>query len=248
MARGKFVDLTGMVFERLTVVGRDKERKPKVYWWCTCSCNNEMVKRSIITSSLTGCYTQSCGCLQKEKVRKTMSKTMKKYNTYDLSGEYGIGYTNKGEEFHFDLEDYDKIKNYCWHKNKYGYFMTRDGNKKLLIHRLIMDVTDSTIEVDHIKHKLYDNRKDKLRISFTNENQINRKLMKNNTSGVTGVFWNKQDNLWSTQLTIDGKRMYVGSSKNFEIAVKNRKEAEEKYFGELSYDNSINSSTAINQE
>lgn len=31
-------------------------------------------------------------------------------NTYDLSGEYGIGYTTKGEEFWFDLEDYDKIK------------------------------------------------------------------------------------------------------------------------------------------
>ena len=42
-----------------------------------------------------------------------MSETFKKYNTYDLSGEYGIGYTSKGEEFYFDLDDYDKIKDYC---------------------------------------------------------------------------------------------------------------------------------------
>ena len=42
-------------------------------------------------------------------------------NVYDLSGEYGIGYTLKGEPFWFDLEDYDLIKDYCWHytqKNK----------------------------------------------------------------------------------------------------------------------------------
>ena len=34
----------------------------------------------------------------------------KKYNTYDLSGEYGIGYSNSGKEFYFDLDDYDLIK------------------------------------------------------------------------------------------------------------------------------------------
>lgn len=33
-----------------------------------------------------------------------------KTNTYDLTGEYGIGYTSSGDEFWFDLEDYDKIK------------------------------------------------------------------------------------------------------------------------------------------
>ena len=33
----------------------------------------------------------------------------KKSNIYDLSGEYGVGWTsNTNEEFYFDLEDYDK--------------------------------------------------------------------------------------------------------------------------------------------
>lgn len=27
-------------------------------------------------------------------------------NTYDLSGEYGIGYTSNGEQFYFDKEDF----------------------------------------------------------------------------------------------------------------------------------------------
>ena len=39
---------------------------------------------------------------------------MRKENIYDLSGEFGIGYcTNTGSPFYFDLEDYNKIKNYC---------------------------------------------------------------------------------------------------------------------------------------
>lgn len=44
-------------------------------------------------------------------------KLAKQYNRYDLSGEFGKGWTNKEEEFWFDLEDFDKIKNYCWHFN-----------------------------------------------------------------------------------------------------------------------------------
>ena len=44
----------------------------------------------------------------------------KKYNKYDLTGKFGIGYTSKGEEFYFDLEDYDKIKNHLWYKDKDG--------------------------------------------------------------------------------------------------------------------------------
>lgn len=38
----------------------------------------------------------------------------KKYNAYDLTKDYGKGYTLDGVEFIFDLEDYDKIKDYCW--------------------------------------------------------------------------------------------------------------------------------------
>ena len=56
-----------------------------------------------------------------------MSEVKRKYNRYDLeSQEYGIGWTsNTNEEFWFDKEDYDKIKNYCWnyHKNKHGGYI-----------------------------------------------------------------------------------------------------------------------------
>ena len=66
-------------------------------------------------------HTKSCGCLNNEK-RSLLGKNSKKYNKYNLNGEYGIGWTsNTNEEFYFDLEDYDKIKDYCWFLDNRGY-------------------------------------------------------------------------------------------------------------------------------
>ena len=67
---------------------------------------------------------------------------------------------------------------------------------------------------------------------------MNRKLAKNNTSGTTGVTWSKRDKCWIANIKIKNKTFYCGYFKNKEDAIKARKEAEEKYFGEYSYDNS----------
>lgn len=104
-------DLTNKTFGELVVIQRDKDVVTnKGYhiptWLCKCSCGNYTVVRH---HNLTNNKTKSCGCL----VAKRTKEVCKKKNEYDLSGEYGIGYTtNKGERFYFDLEDYDKIKNY----------------------------------------------------------------------------------------------------------------------------------------
>jgi hypothetical protein len=64
---------------------------------------------------------------------------------------------------------------------------------------------------------------------------MNKGIISNNTSGATGVIWNKRLNKWQSRITVDKKDIYLGSYNNFEDAVKARKEAEEKYFGEFSY-------------
>ena len=109
-------DLTGRKFGRLIVLGRGEDyiapgtQKKYPRWLCECSCpdHNRVL---VIGKSLRKGESQSCGCLQKE----ITSKTSKKYNKYDLSGEYGIGWTsNTNKEFYFDLDDYGKIKDICW--------------------------------------------------------------------------------------------------------------------------------------
>ena len=108
-----------------------------------------------------GAMTKSCGCFWK--------------NTYDLSGEYGIGYTNKGEEFYFDLEDYDKIKDYTWYINNKGYVFS--GKDEILMHRLVTNCPDNLIP-DHIhgEKSTTDNRKSNLRIVNRSQNSMNVKI------------------------------------------------------------------------
>lgn len=62
---GKFVDLTGRHFGRLTVMERSKNNKHNcVTWLCRCECGKTIVTRG---DSLNSGRTLSCGCLSAEK-------------------------------------------------------------------------------------------------------------------------------------------------------------------------------------
>ena len=232
VAIGKFKDLTGQRFGKLTVIKRvENNDRNKVRWLCQCDCGNTHIT---ISYNLTHGLCQSCGCLQQEIIE---TNRQRRYNTYDLSGTYGIGYTSKGEEFYFDLEDYDKIKDYCWNKHK-EYITTRNVSGYILFHRLVMGISDENIAVDHINHNKSDNRKNNLRFVTDSQNSMNRGVSSNNTSGITGV--NKRNGKWTARIGVNTKRIFLGDYDNFFEAVKARKEAEEKYYKEYSYDNSIN--------
>lgn len=239
MARSTLIDLTGQKFGRLTVIERaenyiEKSGCKRVQWFCQCDCGNTT---KVIGKNLKLGITKSCGCLQKDRA----SRAKKKYNTYDLSGEYGIGYTSKNEEFYFDLEDYDKIKDYCWYKSgKYIGTNCRDGDssKILLLHRLIMNAEDGFV-VDHKNHCEYDNRKENLRVCSYADNLHNVKLTSRNTSGVSGVCYYSRINRWCARISVNKKVVVLGYFKNFDDAVKARKDAEKMYYGEFNYDDSI---------
>lgn len=231
-------NLAGQKFGRLTVLNYADNYK----WNCLCDCGNKTV---VSTSNLKLNKTKSCGCIQKKSI-SNIGKNNKKYNEYDLSGEYGIGYTSNTDSegrnyFYFDLEDYDLIKDYCWSFGSADVVNSGSYGKHIMLHRLIMGVLDNNnVDVDHIKHNRYDNRKSQLRIVTNSQNQMNKGIRSNNTSGVTGVYWVKSRNEWLAIITKDNKTHNLGYYKNKEDAIKARKEAEEKYFGEYSYDNSMN--------
>lgn len=221
-------DLIGQRFGRLVVIERvGKGKRGDSIWLCECDCGN---KKEVTGIHLKTGGTQSCGCLQKE----IAIKTNKKYNIYDLSGNYGIGYTSNNKSFYFDLEDYDKIKDYCWRKNNNGYIETRVDGKLLRMHRLVMNCPDN-MEVDHEFHDEWDNRKEFLRITTHSQNEMNRTLQSNNTSGVTGVCWHKTSEKWMSYIKINQKKIHLGLFDDFNEAVEARKKAEEFYFGEYKY-------------
>lgn len=201
-------------------------------WTCLCDCGEN---KDINGDSLRKGKTLSCGCLQK-CIAKETGEQRKKYNKYDLTGEYGIGWTsNTNEEFYFDLEDYDKIKDYTWLETK-GYIYSSD--REYALHRFVTNCNIDYV-VDHMNHNTLDNRKENLRICSQQKNTFNQKVRSNNWTGVSGVSWDYDRNKWQAYISINGKRILLGRFDIFEDAVIARKEAEEKYFGEYSYDNSI---------
>ena len=223
-----YEDISGNKYGRLTPI---KYNINTGKWLCLCDCGN---KKEVKSSSLKLGRTVSCGCYGHE-----MRIQNKKKNTYDLTGDYGIGYDENGNKFLFDLEDYEKIKDYYWTKNKHGYIESSINNRKTLLSRLVMGVTEydfKTNLVDHIhgKETRYDNRKSNLRIATSKQNNRNRGLSSRNTSGVTGVVFERQRNKWRANIM----HLFLGRFDTKEEAIAARKAAEEKYYGEYSYDNS----------
>lgn len=241
MAKAK-INLIGMTFGKLTVLQQaedyvDPKGKHRVQWLCECSCE-EHNKIIVVGSSLTRkkCPTRSCGCLQKELA----ATRLKKYNKYDLTGEYGIGWTsNTNREFYFDLEDYEKIKDYCWceHISKgYHSLEARDTSLKIndksnviKFHYIVFGTN-----ADHINRNTMDNRKNNLRIATQKENTMNRTKSKNKSTDIIGVSYRVKYNDYQSYIQFDGKLLYLGVFNDLDKAVKARLKAEMKYFGKFS--------------
>ena len=132
------------------------------------------------------------------------------------------------ERIIIDLEDVEKIKNYKWSlKNGYA-FNTEVG----LLHRFLNEYPNDMV-IDHINLNKLDNRRSNLRICTYSQNNMNTKIKSSNTSGTKGVWWNAKREKWIAEIMIDNKKYYLGEFINKEEAIKTRKEAEIKYFGEF---------------
>lgn len=68
---GTAEDFTGQIFGRLKVLYRVKNtgKTRGAKWKCQCSCGNTV---EVLAANLKRGHTQSCGCLQKEQVAKTI--------------------------------------------------------------------------------------------------------------------------------------------------------------------------------
>lgn len=148
-----------------------------------------------------------------------------------------IGYTTKGEKFLFDKKFYPLISQCTWSVGNHGYLQGQLDDKICLMHRVITNCPANK-QVDHINHDKLDNRLSNLRICTASHNQMNAKLSQNNTSGVTGVSYQKHRDTWFAYIWLNKKRICLGNYKDINDAISARKAAETKYYGEFSYDSS----------
>lgn len=106
------------------------------------------------------------------------------------------------------------------------------GGRVDYVHRVAWWIVHGVMptEIDHINHDPTDNRLSNLRnCEERTENMRNRPMLRNNTSGVTGVIWHKRDCKWQVQMYIDGKQRSLGYFASFDDAVQARRDAEAKH-------------------
>jgi hypothetical protein len=115
--------------------------------------------------------------------------------------------------------------------NSHGYFAGHIFDKTFTAHRVIWALVYGwwPQSIDHQNHNCLDNRIENLKAVSHAQNCKNVKRHKDNTSGVTGVVWSKQQKKWVSQIKVNYKYHYLGSFKNKEEAVAIRKAAEIKY-------------------
>ena len=113
-----------------------------------------------------------------------------------------------------------------------GYRVIQLDRRSYKAHRIIWAYVHGKFPpapLDHKNHIKDDNNPSNLRLASGAINSKNLPLSSNNTSGVTGVSWNKAAGKWKAQIHVNGKRIYLGYFTNKKEAIKARKKAEKKY-------------------
>lgn len=199
----KRLDLTGQRFGMLTVLRRGENIGRDTAWHCRCDCGREV---NVRTCYLRKGKTHSCGCDFRED-RLEGSKRL------DLAGQ------RFGKLTAVEPLDRGTLTNYRW--------------------RCVCDcggecaATVANLRNGHTQSCGCTGRTPN--ITFVDGTCIelirNNTLRSNNSSGVTGVVWQKRAQRWRAEIGFKRKRYFLGLYDRFDDAVKARKEAEAKYFG-----------------
>ena len=99
----------------------------------------------------------------------------------------------------------------CFHKAT-GYIVVKVNGRLYRAHRLVWEIVrgECPAEIDHIDGNRSNNRIENLRSVDRSGNNQNRGVQSNNTSGMTGVSFDKERGKWSANIQILGKKRQLG--------------------------------------
>lgn len=195
-------DISGMRFGKLKAVSPTKERGPggSIIWLCKCDCGNE-VKAEL--GQLTSGGRKSCGCLSHPPAKDLIGKRFGKLTV--------IGYVGKRAGMHRWRCLCD-----CGKETVAGQTLLQNGKTK----------SCGCLQAAVYKENL--GLKDGTALKALRAAK-NGRLIKSNTSGYNGVYFDKKRRLWAAQITFKGKTRYLGAFEELADAVKARQKGEELY-------------------
>ena len=153
-----------------------------------------------------------------------------------ISGARIIPLSN-GKLCFVDAEDFELASSMTWRcNNGYAVRHIRSSDDErwtaLYLHRLLMSA-DKGVQVDHRSGNRLDCRRFNLRRATHSQNQRNKGLQKNNTSGYKGVRFNIRANRWKAQIKVNGKMKHCGYHSTAESAYAAYCKAAEEFHGEF---------------
>lgn len=153
----------------------------------------------------------------------------------ELFDTYGVLHIGTST-FYFDLDDLPIVQSRRWYVDNDGYLTSSYyylGRLRIVrFHRIVANAKPGQW-VDHRDKNRANNRKENLRCCSFSENNRNRGLYATNTSGVTGVTFDKRRKRWAASITYNSKRIFIGRFQNKEDAIAARLETEIRLFGEF---------------
>ena len=165
------------------------------------------------------------------EMRKNVKAIVRKYENNLIKLNVEVWRSIENYE-NYVVSSFGKIKNTKTARilkaglSSHGYLtvvLCEDGNRRNhKIHRLVANAflnnPNDKLCVDHKDNNRTNNNISNLRFATTNENQHNRKLSNNNTSGCKGVCFDKRAKKWCAKITIDGIQIHIGYYDNLEDA------------------------------
>lgn len=145
--------------------------------------------------------------------------------------------------YHIQIDDTDipLVSHLKWYAKKdrnKRYARAYTDGKSVLMHRLILGITDSKIHIDHDDGVGLNNKRENLRVCTHSQNQMNRK----NTWGKSvykGVSFHKSSGKFQARIQINKKEKTLGLFQSEVDAAKAYNEAALIYYGEFAVLNKI---------
>jgi len=119
-----------------------------------------------------------------------------------------------------DNADLERVNQFKWQygagRNRKYVFRTAQRNyvrQTIYLHRFILDITDSTVQVDHLNGNTLDNRRVNLRAGTASANQLNQRCHRNGALPGARLRGFNRDGKprWISQIVINKKVKYLGT-------------------------------------